>query len=64
MTAAQVIRQFEQLPSNERSKVFAYIDAELERREAEADQQALFDAEADSRPDVAWDDVKMKHGLR
>lgn len=64
MTAAQVIRQFEQLPSNERSKVFAYIDAELERREAEADQQAHFDAEADPRPDVAWDDVKMKHGLR
>ena len=64
MTATQVIRQLEQLPSNERSKVFAYVDAEIERREDEVDRQALAEAKNDLRPAVAWDDVKAKHGLK
>ncbi len=64
MTATQVIRQLEQLPTNERSKVFAYVDAELERREDEVDRQAFSDAKLDPRPTVAWEEVKTKHGLK
>ena len=63
MTAIQVIRQLEQLPSDERSRVFAYVDAEIERREDEVDRQALAEAKDDPRPAVAWEDVKTKHGL-
>jgi hypothetical protein len=63
MTATQVIRQLERLPSRERRKVFAYVDAELERREDAADRAALAEARRDPRPAVRWEQVKARHGL-
>lgn len=63
MTATHVIRQLERLPAKERRKVFAYVDAELERREDKADRAALIEARRDPRPAVRWGQVKAKHGL-
>jgi len=63
MTATQVIRQLEKLPTQERRKVFAYVDAQIERREDAADREALAEARHDPRPAVRWEQVKAKHGL-
>ncbi len=63
MTATQVIRQLESLPTRERRKVFAYVDAELERREQEADCTAIAEARSDPRPPVPWPVVKKRLGL-
>ena len=63
MTATHVIRQLKSLPSRERRKVFAYVDAELERREEKADLKAVAESRRDPRPAVNWEDVKAKHGI-
>ena len=63
MTATHVIRQLESLPTRERRKVFAYVDAELERREQEADRKAIAEARRDPRPPVPWPEVKKRLGL-
>jgi hypothetical protein len=63
MTAIQVIKQLKALPVRERRKVFAYVDAEIERREEEADRVAVAEARRDLRPPMAWKDVKAKTGL-
>ncbi|MFA5058178.1 MAG: hypothetical protein WC485_08700 [Opitutaceae bacterium] len=63
MTATHVIRQLKSLPARERRKVFAYVDAELERREEEADRKAVTEARRDPRPPVAWHDAKKRLGL-
>jgi hypothetical protein len=63
MTATHVIRQLKSLPARERRKVFAYVDAELERREEKADLKAVAESRRDPRPAVSWDDVKAKHGI-
>lgn len=63
MTATQFIQQLESLPTKERRKVFAYVDAEMERREQEADRKALAEARRDRRPPAAWPEVKKRLGL-
>ena len=63
MTATQFIRQLESLPTRERRKVFAYVDAEMERREQEADRKAIAEARRDRRPAVAWPEAKKRLGL-
>jgi len=63
MTAIQVIRQLEKLPTRERRKVFAYVDSEIERREEIADRKAVAEARNDPRPTVAWKVVKARIGL-
>jgi hypothetical protein len=61
MTATRVIRQLKGLPLRERRKVFAYVDAEIERREERADRKA--EARRDPRSPVAWEDAKKRLGL-
>ena len=63
VTATHVIRQMKRLPAKERSKVFAYVDAELERQEQRADRKAVADARQDPRPPVAWEEAKKRLGL-
>jgi hypothetical protein len=63
MTATQMIRQLETLPAKERSKVFAYVDAELERREDAADRDAVAEVRRDPRPTVPWTEAKKRLGL-
>ena len=63
MTATRVIRQLRGLPLRERRKVFAYVDAEIERREMKADRKAVAEARRDPRPPVAWEDAKKRLGL-
>jgi hypothetical protein len=63
ITATHVIRQLKSLPPRERRKVFAYVDAEIERQEEEADRKAVAEARRDPRPPVAWDDAKKQLGL-
>lgn len=63
MTATHVIRQLERLPARERRKVFAYVDAELERREEVADRKAVAEARRDPRPTVDWGKAKKRLGL-
>ena len=63
MTATHVIRQLERLPAKERRKVFAYVDAEIERREEEADRKAVAEARSDPRPPVAWENARKRLGL-
>jgi hypothetical protein len=63
MTATQVIRDLKKLAPAERRKVFSYVDAEIERREVKLDRAALAEARQDTRPPVAWTDVKSKLGL-
>jgi len=63
MTATQVIRQLETLPAKERRKVFAYVDAEIERREEEADRAAVAEVRLDPRPNVPWPVAKKRLGL-
>ena len=63
VTATNVIRQLKRLPARERRKVFAYVDAELERREEKADRKAVAEARRDPRPPVAWEEAKKKLGL-
>lgn len=63
MTAIQVIRQLERLPARERRKVFAYMDAAIERREDEIDRMVLTEAKCDPRPAVPWKQIKARHGL-
>lgn len=63
MTATQVIRQLEKLPSRERRKVFAYLGAKIEQREEAADRKALAEARRDPRPSLPWEQVKAKHAL-
>ncbi len=60
MTATHVIRQLKSLPSRERRKVFAYVDAEIERREERADRKAVAEARRDPRPPVAWEEAKKR----
>lgn len=64
MTAIHVIRQLDKLPPRERRKVFAYVEAAIERREDEIDRQELAQAKCDPRPAVGWTKVKAKHGLK
>ena len=63
MTATHVIRQLARLPTRERRKVLAYMDAELERREQEADRKAIAEARRDPRAPALWTEVKKRHGL-
>ena len=63
MTATTVIRQLEKLPARERRKVFAYVENARALREDAADRKALAEARRDSRPLVAWKDVKARLGL-
>jgi len=63
MTATQVIRQLEKLPARERRKVFAYVDSEIEHREAVADRKAIAEVRADPRPSVPWKEVKARLSL-
>ena len=63
MTATRVIRQLKGLPLRERRKVFAYVDAEIERREMKADRKAVAEARRDPRSPVAWEDAKKRLGL-
>ena len=63
MTATHVNRQLESLPTRERRKVFAYVDAALELREQEADRKAIAEARRDPRPPVPWPEVKKRLGL-
>ena len=60
MTAAQVIHQLKKLPADERRKVFAYVDAELDRREERADRKAVAEVRRDPRPPIAWKDAKKR----
>ncbi len=63
MTANQMIRQLETLPARERSKVFAYVDAEIERREEAADRAAVAEARRDPHPTVPWPEAKKRFKL-
>lgn len=63
MTAADVICQIKGLPLKERRKVFAYVDADIERREDRADRKAMAEARRDMRPAVPWADAKKRLGL-
>lgn len=63
VTATHVIRQLKSLPLKERRKVFAYVDAEIERREEKADRKALAEARRDPRSPVPWDEAKRRLGL-
>jgi hypothetical protein len=63
MTATQMIRQLEKLPTRERRKVFAYVDSEIDRREEIADRKAVVEARNDPRPPVGWKEVKARIGL-
>ena len=63
MTATYLIRQLEKLPARERRKVFAYVDSEIERREEIAERKAVAEVRSDSRPPVAWKEVKARIGL-
>jgi len=63
MTATHVIRQLKSLPLKERRKVFAYVDAEIEHQEEEADRKAVAEARRDPRPPVAWEEAKKRLGL-
>ncbi len=63
VTATHVIRQLKNLPLKERRKVFAYVNAEIERREERADRKAVADARRDPRPAVPWEEVKQRLGM-
>jgi hypothetical protein len=63
VTATHVIRQLKSLPLKERRKVFAYVDAEIERQEEEADRKAVAEVRRDPRPPVAWEEAKKQLGL-
>jgi hypothetical protein len=63
MTAMHVIRQMKSLPLKERRKVFAYVDAEIERQEEETDRKAVAEVRRDPRPPVAWEEAKKQLGL-
>jgi len=63
MTATHVIRQLQKLPARERRKVFAFVDAEIERKEEAADQKAVAEVRRDPRPAIPWTDVKKRIGL-
>jgi hypothetical protein len=63
MTAIQMIRELKTLPTKERQKVFAYVDAEIERREDELDRAAVAEARRDKRPLVDWSEAKKRIGL-
>jgi hypothetical protein len=58
-----VIRQLKSLPLKERRKVFAYVDAEIERQEEEADRKVVAEVRRDPRPPVAWEEAKKQLGL-
>lgn len=63
MTATHVIRQLKGLPLRERRKVFAYVDAEIERREERADRKAVAEARLDPRLPVPWEEAKKRLGM-
>lgn len=63
MTATHVIRQLKGLPLRERRQVFAYVDAEIGRREVKTDRKAVAEARYDPRSPVAWEDAKKRLGL-
>ncbi|MEO5960840.1 MAG: hypothetical protein ABIZ49_14340 [Opitutaceae bacterium] len=63
MTATGVIRQLEKMPARERRTVFAYVDAEIARREDATDRKALDETRRDSRPSVPWPEAKKRLGL-
>jgi hypothetical protein len=63
VTATHVIRQLKSLPLKERRKVFAYVDAEIERREERADRKAVAEARRDPRPAVPWEEAKKRLGM-
>ena len=63
MTATQLIHQLETLPPKEQRKVFAYVDAEIERREEAADRAAVAESRRDPRPSVPWTQARKKLGL-
>ena len=63
MTATQVIRQLKTLPVRERRKVFAYVDAEIERNEDAIDRKAIAEARRDPRASTPWPEAKRRLGL-
>jgi hypothetical protein len=63
MTATQMIRQLETVPAKERRKMFAQVDAEIERQEEEADRAAVAASRMDPRPNVRWPTAKKRLGL-
>lgn len=63
VTATHVVRQLKSLPLKERRKAFAYVDAEIGRREERADRKAVAEARRDPRPPVPWDKAKKRLGM-